>query len=76
MIQFTSMDNATWGGFEAPVDKTRFTERLRLSAGIWCCKRAHPGHIWYDMEYDLVPHKDRHNRVWDLDNPWIPTTGP
>ena len=23
----------------------------------------HPGHIWYDMEFDVEPHTDRHNRV-------------
>ena len=31
MIEFSSMDSATWGGFEAAVDRQRFAERLKLS---------------------------------------------
>ena len=42
-------------------------------------RRMHrnPGHIWYDMEFDIVPHVDRHNRKWDGGkNKWKLVTGP
>jgi len=73
VIQFSTMVGA-FGGFVDKQDMQKFSRRLKKYAAIWCCKNAHPGHIWYDMEFDVIPHTDRHNRVWD--KPWTPTTGP
>jgi hypothetical protein len=33
-----------------------------------------PGHIWYDMFFDVVPHENRHRRVWQTK--WTPEFGP
>ena len=56
-------------------DAKKFSTRVKRYAGLWCCVfDAVPGHIWYDMEFDVVPHTDRHNRVWDT--AWEPKTGP
>ena len=68
-----------WGRLAVFVDNAdaeKFSRRIKRYAAIWCCKAAHPGHIWYDMEFDVVPHTDRHMRTWDESNPWVPTTGP
>jgi len=73
VVRFSTMVGA-FGGFVDDKDMTKFSKRLKKYAAIWCCKNAHPGHIWYDMEFDVIPHTDRHNRVWD--KPWTPTTGP
>ena len=73
VIQFRTMVGA-FGGFVDEQDMQKFSRRLKRYAAIWCCKNAHPGHIWYDMEFDVIPHTDRNNRVWD--KPWKPTTGP
>ena len=75
VIRFSSMVG-TFGGFVDNADAEKFSRRIKRYAAIWCCKAAHPGHIWYDMEFDVVPHTDRHMRTWDESNPWVPTTGP
>jgi len=54
-------------------------ERRHASWGsLWCCNRPPngrgPGHIWYDLFADVVPHTDRHNRRWE--GPWVPKMGP
>mmetsp|Transcript_24594 Transcript_24594/g.84113 ORF Transcript_24594/g.84113 Transcript_24594/m.84113 type:complete len:693 (+) Transcript_24594:292-2370(+) len=74
VLEFTSMGPGTFGGFADPKAQERFHNRLKLDTGIWCCHNAHPGHVWYDMLHDVVPHVDRHNRAWD--GPWKPKTGP
>ena len=47
-------------------------------AGLWCCNRPPggrgAGHIWYDLFWDVIPHRDRHNRMWS--EPWKPIMGP
>ena len=45
---------------------------------IWCCslpltKKA-AGHVWYDFFWDVVPHTDRHKKLWPA--PWAVTFGP
>ena len=75
VLRFNSMVDA-FGGFADAEDAAKFSRRIKKYAAIWCCKHAHPGHIWYDMEFDVVPHVDRHNRRWTKDKPWTPTTGP
>lgn len=53
-------------------DWTKFSARLRTYTSLWCCVNHHPGHVHYDMQFD-VPHVDKFNKKWDR---WEPTTGP
>ena len=52
--------------------------RMREWTSIWCCslplspKAA--GHVWYDFFWDVVPHTDRHKKLWPA--PWAVTFGP
>lgn len=62
-----------WGGWALAEDRERFHRRVKDYAGIWCCKFAHPGHVWYDLLWD-VPHTDRHNRA--MNGTWQLITGP
>ena len=55
VIRFSSMVG-TFGGFVDNAGAEKFSRRIKRYAAIWCCKAAHPGHIWYDMEFDVVPH--------------------
>ncbi|KAK9844822.1 hypothetical protein WJX74_007256 [Apatococcus lobatus] len=55
-------------------DAIRFQERGKIFTSIWCCVDRHPGHVWYDMFWDIEPHTDRHRRK--IPGPWIPLTGP
>jgi hypothetical protein len=52
----------------------RFERRLKEYTSIWCCKRAHPGHIHYDLFWDVKNHTDKHNKRWT--GPWVPRPGP
>lgn len=45
-LEFSSMDGA-FGNFTNAADWSRFAQRLRSYASIWCCIHAHPGHIHY-----------------------------
>ena len=54
-------------------DWDRFASRMRQYGSIWCCIHAHPGHIHYDLLWD-VPHFDKFNRVWN--GTWEVKTGP
>lgn len=74
VVELTSLEPGTFGGFDDEATTTKFHNRLKLYAGIWCCHHAHPGHVWYDMLWDVIPHTDRHNRHWS--GPWEPKTGP
>ena len=53
-------------------DWAKFALRMKSYASIWCCIHAHPGHIHYDMLWD-VPHTDKFNRIWTK---WEAKTGP
>jgi arabinosyltransferase len=58
-------------------EREQFDRRIRMLASIWCCVHpapGKPGHVWYDMWWDTVPHTDLHNRVWT--EPWHIVTGP
>ena len=52
--------------------------RLREYTSIWCCSQPlaprAPGHVWYDMFWDVVPHTNRHNKL--VSEPWTPNFGP
>ena len=52
----------------------RFQRRTEVYTSLWCCVDAHPGHVWYDMWWDQIPHEDRHKR--QISDSWKPTTGP
>ena len=73
VLKFSTMVGA-FSGFEDPEKTEQFSNRLKRYAGLWCCIHAHPGHIWYDMEFDVLPHTDRHNRIWESE--WEPKAGP
>jgi len=55
-----------------------FENWLKPFASLWCCN--HPpggrgaGHVWYDFFADVIPHRDRHNRLFD--KPWTVQMGP
>jgi len=74
IVHFKDLTGNAFGGFANHVDGDKFEERTKVYTSLWCCSRAHPGHIWYDMWFDKVPHKDRHNRQWE--SQWMPKTGP
>jgi len=58
--------------------RSAFENEVKGFAGLWCCNRPPggkgPGHIWYDFFWDVLPHKDRHNRQFK--EPWKPIMGP
>ncbi|KXZ45924.1 hypothetical protein GPECTOR_49g508 [Gonium pectorale] len=72
VLHFSTMANAL-GPFSDPAVATRFYERLKLYGSIWCCVLAHPGHIHYDLLWDM-PHRDKFQRVWN--GTWQTLTGP
>mmetsp|Transcript_35964 Transcript_35964/g.88593 ORF Transcript_35964/g.88593 Transcript_35964/m.88593 type:complete len:683 (-) Transcript_35964:285-2333(-) len=73
VLHFSTMVGA-FSGFESQQNTQHFSNRLKRYAGLWCCIHAHPGHMWYDMEFDVIPHTDRHNRLWN--KKWEPKAGP
>jgi arabinosyltransferase len=72
--------NSTLGLFTRHVDDVdhqRFIQRTKHMTSLWCCVQpdpGKPGHVWYDMWWDTVPHTDLHNREWQ--EPWHIVTGP
>mmetsp|Transcript_8558 Transcript_8558/g.22534 ORF Transcript_8558/g.22534 Transcript_8558/m.22534 type:complete len:342 (+) Transcript_8558:952-1977(+) len=54
-------------------ERASFVKRAHNYLGIWCCirplERGKPGHIWYDLFWDVVPHKDRWGHEWQ--EAWI-----
>ena len=62
-----------------PADEAEAVQRrMREWTSIWCCslpltKKA-AGHVWYDFFWDVVPHTDRHKKLWPA--PWAVTFGP
>ena len=46
-----------------------FTDDLRVLSSQWCCEPGHkPGHILYDLMFDVIPHTDRRKREWNVTN--------
>lgn len=72
-LHFTSMLDA-FSGFSDASEDEEFRRFLNRIAGIWCCVAAPTGHIWYDLQWDVVPHVDKHNRRWDGE--WEMKLGP
>lgn len=52
----------------------RFELRTKTYTSLWCCVDKHPGHVWYDLWWDVHPHRDRFDRL--MPDPWVPITGP
>lgn len=73
ILSFDSMGTA-FGGHEDPAEGERFMKRTMWYTSLWCCVHASPGHVWYDMWWDVVPHRDRHNRR--KETKWRPELGP
>lgn len=73
VVDFSSMLGA-FGGFADPAVGIRFQTRLKQYATIWCCVNEHPGHIFYDWFWDVIPRSDRFGREWK--DTWVPLTGP
>ena len=66
-----------WKGFEDHKDEDKFANRYTHAASMWCCvepEKGQPGHVWYDMWHDKIPHTDRFMR-W-VDDVWKPMLGP
>ena len=64
---------ASFGNFTHARDFEKFYRRVQHYGSVWCCVDAHPGHIHYDMWWDMPGHKDKFGRTWDK---WEPKTGP
>ncbi|KAL3140615.1 hypothetical protein ABBQ32_005185 [Trebouxia sp. C0010 RCD-2024] len=73
VIHFDTMSGA-FGGHAHFGDASRFQRRTEVYTSLWCCVDKHPGHVWYDMWWDHLPHEDRHKR--QITEPWKPSTGP
>ena len=73
VLHFTSMSGA-FKNFTNEGDWVKFASRMRIYGSIWCCINAHPGHIHYDLLFDL-PHVDKFGRKWNGSD-WEPKTGP
>ena len=46
-------------------DWVRFANRIKGYTSLWCCVAAHPGHVHYDMLWDVPHHSDKFGRVWE-----------
>ena len=55
-----------------------FEQQIKSYGSLWCCNRPPngkgPGHVWYDFLWDILPHRDRHNRLFE--KAWAPMMGP
>lgn len=75
LIRFGQLEKF-WLGFHEELQTERslhktHVEELAPFLQHWCCVRppeGKPGHIWYDINFDEVPHKDKFNRHWE--NGW------
>lgn len=67
-----------WKGFASHEAADKFSARYTQSTSLWCCveppSQGQPGHVWYDMWFDSIPHTNRFSK-W-VDTEWKPTTGP
>jgi len=75
---FMFEDIGKFDHFDDAATAQSFNSMASQMASIWCCvsppAKGKPGHIWYDMLFDVIPHKDRHGRQWST--PWEPKCGP
>ncbi|CAK9200431.1 unnamed protein product [Sphagnum jensenii] len=55
ILQFSTAEDA-FGGFSDVVREAKFKQRIKMYTGIWCCVLDKtPGHIYYDIYWDLKP---------------------
>ncbi|CAL8469429.1 g8970 [Coccomyxa elongata] len=73
VLHFPDMRLA-YSNFPSKEHRKRYELRTNLYTSLWCCVDKHPGHVWYDMWWDVIPHTDRHSRIQT--GPWVPITGP
>jgi arabinosyltransferase len=76
VLKFKSIDGV-FSQHKSDKDAEKFARRTSLMPSIWCCVQPQPGkpgHVWYDLWWDVVPHIDVHNRKWN--EPWHIVTGP
>lgn len=75
ILSFTKMLNA-FGGHKNQLKHEKFMKRTENYMSLWCCTKQNnvPGHVWYDMWFDVIPHIDRHMRVWNTT--WTTKFGP
>ncbi|KAL6771842.1 hypothetical protein ACKKBG_A28015 [Auxenochlorella protothecoides x Auxenochlorella symbiontica] len=57
-----------------PVETAFYNERMRGWMGAFCCVEEKPGHIFYDLFWDVPGHINRFNEVQE--GPWEPKPGP
>lgn len=74
VLMFQGLSRHAFGGYSAIADQRKFERRMAMYASIWCCIKDNPGHIWYDLMYDMPGHRDKHHRLWEGE--WYPKTGP
>lgn len=75
VLYFNTMVGA-FGNFSDPGDWGRFARRMAHYGSLWCCvepPKGQPGHIHYDLLWDVPGHRDRFGRLWDG---WEPKPGP
>lgn len=58
VIHFNSIRRQDFLGISNEGAQVKFENRIKKYTSLWCCKQAHPGHIWYDMMWDV---KGMHN---------------
>lgn len=75
ILSFSTMLNV-FGGHRNQSTHEQFMRRTENYMSLWCCTKENdvPGHIWYDMWADVIPHVDRHMRGWN--NAWTTKFGP
>lgn len=76
VLNFTAMAPA-FSRHKTEADHAKFVRRTTPMTSLWCCVMpppATPGHVWYDLWWDTVPHTDQHGRVWSAG--WNITLGP
>ena len=60
------------------VSKEAEQRRMETWTSIWCCSvppgPRKPGHIWYDLFWDVVPHTNRFRKR--VEATWEPNFGP
>lgn len=76
VLKFSVMAGA-FSRHQDDADHARFVRRTTPMVSLWCCVMpppGEPGHIWYDLWWDTIPHKDQHEREWT--EPWSMLLGP
>eukprot|EP01062_Namystynia_karyoxenos_P026232 TRINITY_DN20445_c0_g1_i3.p1 TRINITY_DN20445_c0_g1~~TRINITY_DN20445_c0_g1_i3.p1 ORF type:complete len:637 (+),score=132.90 TRINITY_DN20445_c0_g1_i3:73-1911(+) len=75
VLRLTRDAVAGWRDPPDAAEAETFELRSRGLVTNWCCVQLHkrPGHIWYDMWWDRVPHRDVVGRSWTT--PWLPRPG-